>query len=257
MVHPVSRISERCTQISGERYVWSLSNGRKTADFAFQKESIPTSPSASPGAKLFRTDINFLTISAARSLTSSGAFRPLLLPAAIGLWKVAWLSKLLAPSWPMVPVVMPVTHRAYEYVTGMSVPDGVEGGVTVYATSKANIGMSLKMAVSAGVPSLPAQAIPRRIGVIGFSFGLCFRTISCGSISALTESNGRSSKLSPTSPATTEILLAKWRAFVRGYLPVAPARLSSTLFGSRVSRECFLTPAGSVDFCSSISNCHF
>jgi xylan 1,4-beta-xylosidase len=43
-----------------------------------------------------------------------------------------------------VPMVMPVTHRAYEFVAEMTVPKGAEGGATVYCSPKASASISLR-----------------------------------------------------------------------------------------------------------------
>jgi len=42
-----------------------------------------------------------------------------------------------------VPMVMPVTHRAYEFVVEMTVPPGAEGGATIYASERVNAMVSL------------------------------------------------------------------------------------------------------------------
>lgn len=43
-----------------------------------------------------------------------------------------------------VPMVMPVTHRAYEIVAEMTVPAGAEGGLTIYYSKLGYCGISLK-----------------------------------------------------------------------------------------------------------------
>jgi beta-xylosidase len=43
-----------------------------------------------------------------------------------------------------VPIVMPVTHRAYDFTAEMTVPAGAEGGATVYASRNAYATINLK-----------------------------------------------------------------------------------------------------------------
>ncbi|MGA2540083.1 MAG: family 43 glycosylhydrolase [Verrucomicrobiota bacterium] len=45
---------------------------------------------------------------------------------------------------PWVPMIMPITHRAYEFVTEMTVPAGAEGGAVIYANARLYTSVSVK-----------------------------------------------------------------------------------------------------------------
>jgi beta-xylosidase len=59
-----------------------------------------------------------------------------------------------------VPLVMPVTHRAFEFVAEMSVPPGVEGGAGIYASSKANAMISVKDGQVRGQSLISTTRVP-------------------------------------------------------------------------------------------------
>jgi beta-xylosidase len=83
-----------------------------------------------------------------------------------------------------VPMVMPVTHRAYEFTAEMTVPAGIEGGAAVFASRKAYATINLKnghvhgqslSAVTQAPPAFAGNRIFLRVvyrdGVVGLHFG--------------------------------------------------------------------------------------